>query len=406
MRLAPGWPAPGVKTHGEAMTIGKKAATWLCLASILLALALLLLPQWLFAPTAAKAEPAQITRAKQEAEELRRLIDSTAAELEQVIEAYNGAKVKLAAIEAALQENQSKLTQAEEDLKIASERLSERLAAIYKERNLSFLEVLLSAESLTDLINRFDLLMRIGRNDSQILEQVTAYRNKVKETKERLAKARKDQAALVEEMKATKATIEAKLAERQRLLQGKEREIAQLEREEAERQARLAEQARQAARLAAERAAAARAYQRPATTSSQGSSNGGSTSNAPAPRSDLPPSSIGARVVEIAMQYLGVPYVWAGESPSGFDCSGLVTYVFRQVGINLPHYAAWQFQYGQPVARDALQPGDLVFFGSNIHHVGIYVGDGNMIHAPYTGAVVRINSIDRSDYAGARRIYP
>lgn len=109
-------------------------------------------------------------------------------------------------------------------------------------------------------------------------------------------------------------------------------------------------------------------------------------------------------MVDVAYQYLGVPYVWGGESPSGFDCSGLVTYVFRQLGVSLPHYAAAQFGYGQPVSRGDLEPGDVVFFGSSLHHVGIYVGDGNMIHAPYTGAVVRVNSVDRSDYAGARRM--
>jgi cell wall-associated NlpC family hydrolase len=79
-------------------------------------------------------------------------------------------------------------------------------------------------------------------------------------------------------------------------------------------------------------------------------------------------------------------------------------YVYAQLGVSLPHYAASQYTYGTHVSRDQLEPGDLVFFGSPIHHVGIYVGNGDMINAPHTGAVVRIQPLN-SDYAGATRIF-
>ena len=100
-------------------------------------------------------------------------------------------------------------------------------------------------------------------------------------------------------------------------------------------------------------------------------------------------------VVGIAQRYLGVPYVYGGASPSGFDCSGLTMYCYAQIGIGLSHGATDQQQASTPVPLSALQPGDLVFFGSASYsyHVGIYVGGGSMIHAPHTGAVVSYGSI-------------
>ena len=122
-------------------------------------------------------------------------------------------------------------------------------------------------------------------------------------------------------------------------------------------------------------------------------------------------SSKGQAIVNTAMQYLGVPYVWGGTSPKGFDCSGLVQYVCAKNGISVSRVAASQSRDGKYVSRENLQPGDLVFFanGGGIHHVGIYVGNGNMIHAPQTGDVVKISSINTAyrinGYAGACRVY-
>ena len=107
------------------------------------------------------------------------------------------------------------------------------------------------------------------------------------------------------------------------------------------------------------------------------------------------------------MRYLGVPYVWGGASPRGFDCSGLVMYAFAQIGVSVPHSSYAQYGMGTPVSMSQLQPGDLVFF-AGASHVGIYIGGGQFIHAPHTGDVVKISSLSEgwytSTYVGARRI--
>jgi cell wall-associated NlpC family hydrolase len=111
----------------------------------------------------------------------------------------------------------------------------------------------------------------------------------------------------------------------------------------------------------------------------------------PSPQTAPITGSIGARAVAIAKQYLGIPYVYAGANPKkGFDCSGLTMYVYAQLGISLNHYSGDQFHEGFRVLKSQLKPGDLVFFYGmkEPEHVGIYIGNGQFIHAPHTGDVV------------------
>ena len=122
--------------------------------------------------------------------------------------------------------------------------------------------------------------------------------------------------------------------------------------------------------------------------------------------------NLGERMVEIAKTCLGVPYVWGGESMRGFDCSGLVYYVLKNLGYSPNRTASTQYRMGTYVAKSDLQPGDLVFFAgtsaSGISHVGIYVGEGKFIHSPHTGDVVKYSDLSTGYYAnhyyGARRI--
>lgn len=116
-----------------------------------------------------------------------------------------------------------------------------------------------------------------------------------------------------------------------------------------------------------------------------------------------PPSPKAALVVAYAVQQLGKPYVFAAAGPETFDCSGLTLMAWNQAGVSMAHFAATQYETFPRVSVDALEPGDLVFFYPTIHHVGIYIGDGKMIHAPHTGDVVRVASIFRASLVGAVR---
>ncbi len=122
----------------------------------------------------------------------------------------------------------------------------------------------------------------------------------------------------------------------------------------------------------------------------------------------MPPRVLtkGERAARVALSEVGVPYVWGGESPSGFDCSGLVRFAYGQVGISLPHSSYELYDTGRAVQRTSLRPGDILFF-SGLGHVGIYVGNGRMVHAPQTGetvAVVSLSSGYGASFVAARRV--
>ena len=125
---------------------------------------------------------------------------------------------------------------------------------------------------------------------------------------------------------------------------------------------------------------------------------------APGSASAQAPNSRAAAVVSYAYQKLGSPYVWGATGPNAFDCSGLVQAAYRAAGVSLPRTTYSQIAAGRRVSRSELLPGDLVFFYAGISHVGIYVGNGRMIHAPNPSAPVRVAPLDEMPFAGATRV--
>jgi cell wall-associated NlpC family hydrolase len=314
--------------------------------------------------------------------------------LERARSQYAAATLKLHAIDHSLAINRVALHAAQKNLKTSQHQLMQRLVVIYTQRDdNSTLGVVLGAKNIGDLVNRIEAVQSVSSQDHAVLNQVFHFKRAVTTHRHALVHARRAQTTLVRQRAAAKATYASQLARQQRLLSSIKGEIAQLE--AAARARALASAA--AARARYDTAQAAQALQ------IQSSAVGATASTPDA--TVAPPSQYGG-VVGIAMRYLGTPYVWGGASPSGFDCSGFVMYVYAQMGVSLPHYTGAQWNVGVPVSRGDLQPGDLVFF-DGLGHVGIYVGGGQFIHAPHSGDVVRISSLSgwyADTYVGARRI--
>ena len=338
-----------------------------------------------------------ITSKRAQAEAVAAEVESLQGNLEQTVEAYNYANLQLANIDRDLTSNAKHLVAARKSLVVAQRRISVRARDLYiNGQGDSTLEVILGSSSLDDIIARLDAIERVSSQDSQILRTVKKYRKEVETRRETLRDKRADQARIVADQVAQKQSIESQIAEQNELLASVKDEIAKMRAEEARQQAALAAQARARAQAAAQIASQAQVdatqqtYVAPVET--------------PSYDPNLPAARYGS-VVSIALQYLGVPYVWGGASPAtGFDCSGFVMYVFAQLGVSLPHHAASMYAYGTPVPYDQLAPGDLVFF-SGLGHMGIYIGNGQFVHAPHTGDVVKISYMaEHGSYVGARRL--
>jgi len=342
------------------------------------------------------ADPSSISAKQAEVQGVLNQITQLDGSLERAIEAYNLATDKLRAIQGDLSTNTRELHIAKANLLRSERALSKRLVTIYTsgDQTTSTLGILLGAGSIDDMLNQIETVNRVSSQDLAINRQITQFRAAVKKHRIELKNAEAQQQQLVQDRANQKASIESQLSERKQLVDSIRSDIVRMKAAEAQRQAELAQQAR---------ARAAAAAQAPAPIVSTSASAAPATTPSPV----AAPSGGGGNstVVDIAMRYLGIPYIYAGADPSGFDCSGFTMYVYAQVGISLPHNAAAQFGMGTPVSYDQLQPGDLVFF-YGLGHVGMYIGGGNFIHSPHTGDVVKISPLAghyASVFDGARR---
>ena len=317
----------------------------------------------LFAPSAfatPKAEQkAAIAKLKVQADKIYMQISAANEDL-------NAANERYAAVKSAIDENTKVLAVAKFNLAAADQSMQSRVVALYKQQEVDFLDVLLSTKSFDELVGHMDAMKTLNANDFSTVKSIEKLKTEISDRAVKLGADKKAAKAIVDEQAqklAARKVIEAKVA---RLIAGHEAQLQAIQDKEA-----------QAAQDAAD---AADALDTDTGTGPVGVSHGA--------------------VVTEAIKWLGVPYVYGGSSPSGFDCSGLTMYCYATVGISLYHNAAEQQRSVTAISADQLQDGDLVFFGSPAYHVGIYAGGGQMIHAPHTGTVVQYGSISGASSYG------
>ncbi|MFD5568080.1 C40 family peptidase [Streptomyces cadmiisoli] len=312
------------------------------------------------------AEP-QLTPGQVEAK-----VDKLYQEAEVATEKYNGAKEKAEEAERRLEALRDEAARKEERLNSARDALGSFAAAQYRGGGLDPALQLALSDDPDRYLDGAAFAERAGDRQTAA---VTRVRGQLREIEQLRGAARLELASLRSrqaELKRHKQTVTDKLGDARRLLS----------RLTAEERAQLA------ADGGTDRATRA-AGQRDGLT---------------APGTAEAPNARAAAAVSYAHQKLGSPYVWGATGPNAFDCSGLIQAAYRSAGVSLPRTTYAQIDSGRRVSRSELLPGDLVFFYSGISHVGIYIGNGQMIHAPNPSSPVRLAPIDQMPFAGATRV--
>jgi cell wall-associated NlpC family hydrolase len=313
---------------------------------------------------------------REQLERARQRLDTLSRDLEIQIEECNLRREQLKTAKQAVKENRAKYDETAAQLAAVADERSQVAAQMYKERTAGR-QVSAVTGSITDLN---DYAERMAWLDITRQARTTAF--------ERYASTRTTLAASSDLLETAKQQAAETNADAQRSCDATRRRVASQEE-------RIADLSAEVERLAA--AARRRAARRDAASAPA------------APPSDAAPvaapkvSGRAQAAVNFALAQVGKPYGWGGSGPGSYDCSGLMMASWAAAGVSLPHSSAMQYGATRRVSRDQLQPGDILFFGSPIHHDAMYVGNGQMVEAPHTGLNVRVVSMDRSDYVGAGR---
>jgi cell wall-associated NlpC family hydrolase len=299
------------------------------------------------------------------------LVAARGHELEVVTEQFNEARVALTAQQEATKAAIATMEQATAELAAAQQHVRGLARTAYTGEGLGSFQALLTSDSADAFVDRVATLQLVAGHQSGILERAASANVAAAQAQATAQQAAADAQAQYDAVAAQQAALQAEVDEYRAAFQ-------QLSAQE--RQAAIAHHDGQDR--------ASRSEERAAV---------------PAADPVVADSGAAQTAIDAAMAQRGKPYVWAAGGPNSFDCSGLTAYAFRAAGISLPHSSRMQSQMGQPVSRDQLQPGDLVFFYSPVSHVGIYIGNGQMVHAPTSGDVVKVAPL-MSGFSGARRL--
>ena len=334
-----------------------------------------------------------LNSAQKKAHDLQAKIESLDNEIQQSMSQIDSLNGKISSTEADIKVSQDKIRRSEEDIKIEQSKYNETIRAMYINGSNSYLNALLDSKGLSDFISKVDNIKTIATYNDKIISNLNSRRQEIQKKKDALDGEKQKLVALKGEQNKKLDALNKQKSDQIPLVQQANAEVNSAQQLSASANTQIASINKKVQDMKAAQAAAAAASKNAANVAINRGGTGSYSSDS---------------IVTYAASFQGVPYVWGGTSPSGFDCSGFVQYVYAHFGISIPRTSQEQFNFGTPVDASNLQPGDLVFFhddGSGPGHVGMYIGGGLMIHAPHTGDVVRIASLsDHGGYCGARRV--
>jgi peptidoglycan DL-endopeptidase CwlO len=340
----------------------------------------------LIVPVATLGQPSTIQGQKAQIAQLENQLNSINYQADAAVNNYDGAIWRLQTAKQQISENSAAIVTNSSQLARSEGVLATRLRELYATPQPNAVQVLLATGNITSVVDTESLVQHIGSEDGAVVKGVRSTLNNLKTERVRLVAAQQTATQQVTAAQQQKIKVLALLGQQKSVLANAQANL----------RAQIAAQQAAAAAAAAAQAAAVQAAQRNQVvqqgTGSQISSASGVNSGGGGSPVSLPSGSGNAAAVAVAERYIGVQYVWGGESPSGFDCSGLVAYAYAQIGRSLPHYTVAQYNMFPKVPLSQLQPGDIVFF-YGLSHEGMYVGGGTVIQAPHTGAFVSYASL-------------